>query len=147
MARIETKTAETILQRPMTITLGGKEYEVAPPSIATLIGVSEAVTDLPDMDDLDAQEAAFWTFRNAKKCQAIVKATSILIMGERDYTKDKKKRKSIEESVRNCQPKELLNAISTMLGGLQVTDFFAVTAFLSGVNLLKTEKTMTVPGR
>ncbi|MCC8155482.1 MAG: hypothetical protein LIP01_15645 [Tannerellaceae bacterium] len=44
---IESKVADTILERKMKLEIGGKYYEVAPPTTATLILVSELVAQLP----------------------------------------------------------------------------------------------------
>ena len=41
---IEAKTAQTVLQEPKEIKIGEKIYSVAPPSLGTLILVSEAVS-------------------------------------------------------------------------------------------------------
>ena len=44
---IEQKAAETILQTPVEVKVGSKTYMTAPPSTATLILASEAVSRLP----------------------------------------------------------------------------------------------------
>ena len=44
---IEDKVAKTILQQPEEIKVGDKTYKVAPPSVATLILISGAVSRLP----------------------------------------------------------------------------------------------------
>lgn len=47
---IESKVASAILERPVaSIELDGVKYDIAPPSIATLILVSEIVSTLPEM--------------------------------------------------------------------------------------------------
>jgi hypothetical protein len=52
---METKVAETILQKLDEVNVGGKTYTIAPPSTATLILVSETVSKMPQvtMDDKD----------------------------------------------------------------------------------------------
>jgi hypothetical protein len=44
---IETRVAETILQQKKKIAVGDEIYEVAPPSLATLILASEAISMIP----------------------------------------------------------------------------------------------------
>ena len=48
MATTETKTADAILQRVTEITIGDEVYKVAPPTLATLISVSDELSKLPD---------------------------------------------------------------------------------------------------
>ena len=47
---IEEKVAETILQKDIEVTVGGKKYKAAPASTATLILASEAVSRLPEIN-------------------------------------------------------------------------------------------------
>ena len=60
---IEKKTKEAVLQQGIKVKIGGKSYEVAPPTIATLILVSEAVARIPKIS-LDkeriTQEVLSW---------------------------------------------------------------------------------------
>lgn len=44
---LEEKVADTILQKSDEITIGEKTYKIAPPTTATLILASEAVSRLP----------------------------------------------------------------------------------------------------
>ena len=47
-AEVQAKVADTIMQRPSEVRLGGKVYRVAPPSIGTLILVSDMISRLPE---------------------------------------------------------------------------------------------------
>ena len=49
---IESKVAATILERNITFEIDGEKYEIAPPSLATLILVSEIISTLPTFENL-----------------------------------------------------------------------------------------------
>ena len=65
---LEEKAADTILQRAAKVKIGGTEYEAAPPSIATLILVSEAVSRLPQRK-LDDKSIVSECLAVAKDCR------------------------------------------------------------------------------
>ena len=65
---IEEKVAQTILQQSEEMTIGGKTYTIAPPSVATLILVSGGVSRLPH-HHLDEDKEIEETLTEAKDCQ------------------------------------------------------------------------------
>ena len=62
---IEGLVSDTILQKPYSIQIGQETYEVAPPSIATLILASELISQLPKVE-LDKSLVTFESLRIAK---------------------------------------------------------------------------------
>lgn len=154
---LESLTADTILQRVQSITIGGKEYLVAPPTLATLILVSEAVSYLPNftMPQGDAIHAAL---RDARHYRGLAEVAAILILGakrlavEEEYHetyfgmfKRKKTRivdmkSRIADELMHVELAELSQAVATLLSLMQVEHFFAIATFLTNINLTKQTK-------
>lgn len=163
---IESATADAVLERVQAITIGGVEYLVAPPTLATLILVSEEVSYLPNVE-FDEENIMNDALRVAKRYRGLASIAAILILGaqrleaEEEYTYKKwgifpRKRKvkvnmkaRVAEAMMNVEISELSAAISTLLKMLKVEHFFAVATFLTSINLTKPTKVAktTVSGR
>lgn len=164
---LEQKAADTILQKAAKVNIGGKEYEAAPPSIATLILVSEAVSRLPNRK-LDSNNLVLESLNIAKHCNVLGDIAAILILGARHFN-DKKNNPHTEnkgwfrrlfsrkpkqrlrtqgeilsqEIVETYSPTDLYNLIAMLLQRMDLADFFALTTFLTEVNLLRQTKVET----
>lgn len=163
---IESQTADAILQRVKAITIGGVEYIVAPPTLATLILVSEEVSFLPEVK-LNPATPVEDALREARNFRALADILAILILGakrlnvEEEYTERvwgifKRKRKrvvdmksQIAEAMMHVELSELLVAVTALLQMMQTEHFFAIATFLTSINLTKTTKVAetTVSGR
>ena len=162
---LEQKAADTILQRAAKVNIGGKEYEAAPPSIATLILVSEAVSRLPQRK-LDEKSIVSECLAIAKDCRPLGDIAAILILGARHINekandpqterkglfrrlfshKQKhitKKEALAKEIIDTYTPTELHGLIAMLLQRMDLADFFALTTFLTEVNLLRQTKVET----
>lgn len=95
---IETKVARTILQEPEKITVGDTVYQVAPPSTATLILVSEAAARMPQ-EKLDPERIVDEVLSIAKDCRPIGEFAAILILGAKGLTETRKAVKTVEKTV------------------------------------------------
>lgn len=161
----EERVADTILQEPTIIKVGEKEYAVAPPSTATLILVSAAVSHLPRIQ-LDENRLVQDVLGAAKDCAAIGDIVAVMILGakhvkdeavrieERTVTRcfglfKRKMRVEVRESKReqlarelleNLSPRELQSVLAQILGTLEVGDFFGLTTFLLEVNATRPTK-------
>ncbi len=161
---IETKVAQTILQRPEEITVGDKTYKAAPPSAATLILVSEAVSRMPKTK-LDMEHIAEEVLSVGKDCRPMGEIVAILILGAKGLTETRKVARTVERRrffglikdtehmegeevvdhkaalakslLEDMTPKELHNLAARLLQRSQVADFFGLTTFLSEINLLR----------
>ena len=80
MKTIEQNTAETLLQQPEAVAVGGKTYMIAPPSIATLVLVSRSIAELPHVR-LDQDRVLESSLAIAKNCQDIGDIAATLILG------------------------------------------------------------------
>ena len=170
MERIEKKVSDTLLQQEITVKIGDKTYQAAPPSTATLILVSEAVSRLPhEKFELKADDNVVQPCLSmAKDCTPIGEIAAILILGAKGCTEVVKeeietvkpilfgiiKRRKVvtvertidrkaelaKELLENHTPIELFNLITKQLQTLQLGDFFGLTTFLIEINLLRPTK-------
>ena len=173
---LEQKAADTILQKAAKVKIGGKEYEAAPPSIATLILVSEAVSRLPQRK-LDDELVVSECLNIAKDCKPLGDIAAVLILGARLFNKKVSTQQTArkgwfrrffsrqhnsrmpqrtqgevlsQEILETFSPKQLYDLIAMLLQRMDLGDFFALTTFLTEVNLLrqtKVEKETTAFGR
>ncbi len=164
---LEQKAADTILQKAAKVNIGGKEYEAAPPSIATLILVSEAVSRLPHRR-LDDKNLVLESLNVAKHCKVLGDVAAILILGARHFNEKVKNPQKAEkgwlrrlfsrkpkltqhtqgeilsqEILETYSPQKLYDLIAMLLQRMDLSDFFALTTFLTEVNLLRQTKVET----
>lgn len=164
---IEQMVAETVLEKPLEIKVGEKAYQVAPASTATLILVSEAISQLPHIA-LDTEKVVEETLSVAKDCRVIGDIAAILILGSKNITEKKKvpqikekrylcglirrpytveiettvdkKAELARELLEEVSPRELNLIVSQILSRMQIADFFGLTTFLTELNLLHPRK-------
>lgn len=146
----ESKVAKTILQETKTIEVGGKTYEVAPPSIATLIKVSELVSQMPHVN-AETEDPVTETLSVAKGCGVISDILAVMILGAKK-TKGRRiwpfSRKSTdfnelsESLLHEKTPRELSGMLTDLLiNRMDIGFFFGITTSLGGVNVTKPTKT------
>lgn len=163
---IEQKVAEAVLQKPIEITVGEKKFSIAPPSVATLILVSEAVSKMPHFK-LDPSKVVEEALSVAKDCRPLGDILATLILGARHVDErrvvvkpvrkehrfffglirwESMKMQSVEVSSKDDLAEELLLTLSPgdlylllaqILTKMQIQDFFGLTTFLTEVNLLR----------
>lgn len=162
---VEQRVAETILQKPLEVEIGGVKYTTAPPSTATLILASEAISRLPRVV-LDPENALGESLSIAKDCKALGDVAAILILGARNITTRaitpqtaskrplwglfRKKRgnetavdrkAALSKQIMEClTPKELNGLVADLLARMELGDFFGLTTFLTEINLLRQTK-------
>lgn len=143
---IESKVAKTILQKPETIKVGNETFEVAPPSTATLILLSEAVSKLPNYK-LDEDRLFTEVLATAQDCKPLGEIGAILILGAKRINERRKlfgiiNRKSekdrlAQKLLTDLTPRELNEVIAKILQSLEIGNFFGLTTSLTEVNLLR----------
>lgn len=162
---IEQRVADTILQKATEIKVGDKTYTAAPPSIATLILVSEAVSQLPHIK-LDDTDIVREVLSVAKDCRILGDIAAILILGARHINEKvenvqidekhylcglvrRKRKMSVitdrktmlaHELLETLSPARMHQVITQLLSGLDLGDFFALTTFLTEINLMRQTK-------
>lgn len=154
--KIERKVADTILQQSRQIEVNGVVYDVAPPSVATLILVSALAAELPNVE-LNPEDILKESLFVAKDCQVLGDIVAVMILGAKGITQTrriKKKRcfglwsvttevevnrqNELAEVIRqNLSPKQLSNLIGELLVGMEISDFFGLTTSLISVNLVR----------
>lgn len=159
MKSIEQKVSETVLQKKHNVVIGGATYEVAPPSIATLILVSELVTRMPDYEP-DREYILRDALVVAKDCKVLGEIVAVLVLGadgliqERKETKTYlfgaiKKEKTVSFDAKACisntvlhqmSPKKVNEMVIDLLETMEIADFFQLTASLREVNLIRRTK-------
>ena len=164
METIEKKVADAILEKATdSITIEGKEYPIAPPTTGTLILISSLVSTMPIVNN-DAKNALYEVLSTAKDLSVIGKIAATLILGAKRIKEQRKVCKTTTEQNKHSvevlevdflaeklldevAPQTLNNIIVKRLGESQFGDFFALTASLSEVNLLrKTKEAETASG-
>lgn len=167
----ERKVADTILQRPFQVTVGNKTYTVAPPSTATLILASAAISELPAVT-LDAADMVGEAFRTAKDCRGIGLIIATLILGakavnapvrltirrdhyilnrfrvwRKEYYNTTRGEMLAQELLEDLTPRQLQQLLADLLKRMEIGDFFGVTTFLLGLNVTRETKVETNSAR
>lgn len=165
---IEEQTAKTIIQKAEEIKVGDKTYTIAPPSIATLILVSAAVSRMPRLR-LDSDKIIEETLSIAKDCEIIGQIAATLILGAKHVDEivhshittqkrflwglirmnkttvktETRLQQLSRELLNDVTPGELHNIVVQTLLKMQVGDFFGLTTFLTEINLMRPTKVVT----
>ena len=162
---IESKVAAAILERKVgSIKIEGVTYEIAPPSLATLILVSETISTLPTFDKLDKSQWLDIVAHYAKDYKPLGDIAAILILGAKNLTEKReliiekrrffgllKRRVKVVETIDrkaelanalllNVRPSVLNDTIIERLKQNEAASFFATITSLSAVNILKPTK-------
>lgn len=161
---IEQKVAREVLQQPEDIKVGDKTYKFYPPSTATLILASEAISQLPQVK-LDETKLAEESLYAAKDCHKLGEIIAIFLLGAKHLTetikapqtKEKRlfwglvrfkrtveveqvidrKAELAEALLEDLTPRELHTLASQLLMRMQLADFFGLTTFLIEINLMR----------
>ncbi|MBD5240522.1 MAG: hypothetical protein HDS59_00325 [Barnesiella sp.] len=167
---IEAKVAQTILQQPEEMTIGGKIFQIAPPSVATLILASEVVSNLPQVH-LNEDKLIEESLSIAKDCRLLGDLLAILILGAKHIndlvvSRQKQRKRHLwglfyttktivktetakdalsRELLENITPRELHSSIAKIIAKMQIGDFFGLTTFLTEINLIRPTKVVTEP--
>lgn len=159
MDTAEQRVGRAILQQPRSVTIGERTYNVAPPTTATLILASEAISLLPQTK-LDEGRIVEETLRIAKDCRGIGDVVAILILGAKGLTEEVSREKSSLFGLRHkkttevrdhkaelsayllesLSPAELNLLLFDLVKDFQIGDFFGTTTFLLGINILRPTK-------
>lgn len=154
MGTIEQQVSETLLQQTETIMLGKHKYKVAKPTIATLIATSASISEMPQIN-ISEDNVVADVLRNAKDTTVIGKIVATMVVGVRKGV-DPLSAMLNRIKIHKCQrrvlntltPSELIKLVYQLFGKMQLSDFFGLIAFLSGVNIAKpTKATTTASGQ
>lgn len=138
MNNTEQKVAETLLELPKAITIGGIDYDIAPPTIGTLAMISAEISKL----DGDATDIQGIIKRAQENVDILTRIGAIIILGAKEVKSKGQKelilladRLSLDASVG-----EIANLITMALDSLDISGFFVLTTSLKGASILKPTK-------
>ena len=157
---IENSVASAILEKSIdNIDIEGVTYEIAPPSTATLILISEIVATLPVVKKVPAEEIVTSVYyrpigdiaavlilgaKNLIEYRTIVQEKRYLFGLIRRKTettiKVDKKAELAKIILENVSPTTLFNVVVQRLQDMEIGSFFAITTSLSEANILKPTK-------
>lgn len=141
---LEQSTADVILEKKKEIAIGDKTYLVAKPSFATLILLSEFISQLPTIDAESDEDTLKVSLFEAKNAAFLGEMIAILVLGARKCepieldgvikypAKDLGKEINYELDL-----EEIFGLFFDLLKDLKIVFFSQITTFLKGVNLTK----------
>lgn len=149
------EVANAILQRKTELKIGEKKFQVAPPTIATLIEVSVRVAKM-DFDEPQEETQLNYVLRNARKAKSIPEVLALLILGEQKAFAPEtwttkiarwlrlEPKSAFEELTHQLAtqhtPEELMQAFVEVLSKMEIESFFAISTFLRRVNVIEPKK-------
>lgn len=155
---IEQIVASAILQKAIgRIEIDGKVYNIAPPSTATLILISEIISTLPIVENVEKDKRVYSALHYAKDFRALGDIAAILILGANHLTEEReipqgkilgiipRKPKKVMVDVKSelarklleIRPSTLYDCILKRLKDMEIANFFVITTSLSEANILK----------
>lgn len=163
---IESRVASAILEREVdNIEIEGITYDIASPTIATLITISEIIASLPNVEKVtDKAEILNSVLHYARYFRPLGDIAAVLILGAKNLTEERivvqekrylfglfkrKSEKKIKINKRaelakaileNVRPTVLFNVVVQRLQDMEIGSFFAITTSLSEANILKPTK-------
>ena len=149
---MEEQVAQTLLEEPTTVTIGGEAYKVAPPSIFTLVRASKYISKIPT-DTISEGNVFGSIIHNAEDYENIAWAISVIVLGD-DFNKlspypkrqfwRRKKNITKGELLAKKLIKTPINEVSTaffkVLGQMDIRSFFVITTSLKGMMITKPTK-------
>lgn len=161
---IESKVADAILERKIgSVEIDGKTYDIAPPTLATLILVSEMVSTLPVVERVPNNQIVNSVLHYAKDYRKLGDICAVLILGAKNLTQEieethtrrilglfnrrYKAKRVIDRKAElsrliteNMRPSVVFDVIVKRLQDMEVGSFFSITTSLSDANILKPTK-------
>lgn len=151
---IEDMTGDAILETSQTIKIGDKSYDVAKPTVATIIRISELTSELTDAKiEENGGKILPYVLENAKDCNVLGEIIATLICGyHRKQTIVKTRfhglirhhinpiKELSEKILEECSSADMNNALAKLLSMQQVAFFFSTIISLKEKNLIKPTK-------
>ena len=149
---MEEQVAQTLLEEPTTVTIGGEAYKVAPPSIFTLVRASKYISKIPT-DTINEGNIFGSIIHNAEEYENIAWAISVMVLGD-DFTEvetypkwqfwRRKEKLTKGETLAKKLMKSPINEVSKsffkVLGQMDIRAFFVITTSLKGMMITKPTK-------
>jgi hypothetical protein len=149
---MEEKVAQTLLEEPTTIIIGGEAYKVAPPSIITLVRASKYISKIP-ADTIDEEHIFGSIVHKAEDYENIAWAVAVILLGNRfteivrpPFWHFWKRKKNITQGeilankLTKAPVSEISEAFFKVIGQMDIRSFFAVSTSLKGMMITKPTK-------
>jgi hypothetical protein len=161
----EAEVASAALQRPSEVSIGGKTFEVPQATPATLLLVSEKisklelVTNIENLGDMK-ENALPMVIQDGKRMKQVAEVLAVIILGAkalRDLKPQESKwylpsfmkkdkndyERLVDHIFYNATPAELVMVLSNLINNLEIGFFLDITTFLSNLNLIAPTKKTT----
>ena len=149
---MEEQVAQTLLEEPTTVTIEGEAYQVAPPSIFTLVRASTYIRKIPT-DTISEGNILGSIIHNAEEYENIAWAISVILLGK-DFTqivtypkwqfwrkkKNVTKGELLAKKLINTPITEVSATFFKVLGQIDIRAFFVITTSLKGMMITKPTK-------
>ena len=149
---MEEKVAQTLLEEPTTIIIGGEAYKVAPPSIITLVRASKYISKIP-ADTIDEEQIFGSIVHKAEDYENIAWAVAVILLGNR-FTETVRprfwqfwKRKEnitqgeiLANKLTKAPMSEISEAFFKVIGQMDIRSFFVISTSLKGMMITKPTK-------
>ena len=138
--------ADAIFQRQKEVTIGEKTYRYPRPSMATLIMASEEISKLPNVKIDEKGNVIIEVLKSARHYRRIGKIIAIMLIGAKrlqpsnflhNLRTRRYMRRLTNKILTDLTPGEVRALVVSLLKQVECADFFAVTTFLSGINITK----------
>lgn len=142
----EQKAAGTILQKPFTVTAGGRTYHVARPTLATLAAVSALASGIPSPGRLKKEDTVPYILAYAARdIPTLARVAATLILGAsrpgwRRLWHGWRLRRLARELANTVSSEEMDILITRALTHQNIGFFLAAIISLGGANELKEKK-------
>ena len=149
---VESRTSKAILETPTDYSIQGVAIKAAPPSTATLIKISELVSQMPEVR-IDTDQRVHEALRIARHCKILGRIAAYLLLGVKGSQVIEERRilglipykktinaADLAEMILHEPPSFLSDIIIERLNSMETGDFFGITTSLAEVNILKPTK-------
>lgn len=155
----EQKAAGAILQKPITVKIGTKQYDVPRPTLGTIIEVSGMIADYKDTEYNETPtDPVSETLRIAKEYDGLERIIAMIILGAKVARKEIKlfgrtiwRSKRLERLAQKIKeemtPKEITEALIAVFSTMDCAFFLITITTLHRVNHLTPTKGTTASGQ
>lgn len=146
--KTERLIADTVLEASRTVSVAGRTYVVAPPTLATIIELSGKAAQLPRMPQFENEEQVLaWVTGNARQCGVIADIIALLLHGAAPEPRRKllgipllparTRQETARHILGHCTPKECFELLSDCIGMQEIGFFLTIIATLQGAEILR----------
>lgn len=143
---VENRVSETILEKPVTVKVAGRVFNVARPTLATLMEVSRISAKFPsELPSKDVNALQYVLSKARDYGDLIAEVAAVLINGSKPQKIRWFWRKNKEEDIKawlinNASCEEICNIVTVALNHQKIGFFLSTFISLSGTSLTKPTK-------